>query len=825
MTNRDAVRGNIVLFAGGEGAMVDGVQLEEGTRATNFVDGTNPSLDVDHLRIAPEELACIGDAKKDRKECANFARVCAQTDTGCQGYKDADNGDTTEIPATVSKNDLCPLSCVGYAEYRKFPSAFDLTRNVNPILDDPDDETSAFFVPSRGAQCTAAGVGCEEFTNMEAATAGGEKKSSWTYVRACSKPNADSTTYFTWEGSETTGYQLRTWSFIKDKSVSPSPPLLRIKAGPDGFVKDPKTCTADTWKSGTDPDCRQFYDEKGNAFYIYFSHTIVSSPECKNYRLNGSDFADCTNTGGSFNKATNECVYAVLASQSVSCPASEISCRAYMGSTGRNTAIVASEKFSKVGFVGNFAPASPGTDIATSPEALTVGDNSLKISTKASVKSLGLTYGFSAAAGQLYTLVFWSKTTATSHAAVTVSIDGKVAGSFTPLVDWSRFEIGPFTAAKTPTSTITWSGVPNATYIDELSVRRLQDVVYVKKNSWVTPSECDETSERIPEPQAMLGCRRYTDRNARTVTLRAFSHLCRYENIGCSAYVDTRNSTDAYAQSYVLPGLAKRSKSWDTLYADTVTTTRSADRYVYVIDEPRAHCDAANASCRAFGKPKFTADRSLVPTTEKSNSFETVYLKDDIAKYVDAGGEPNMLCRPRELFCDKFTSGPITSYFRDPGDHTCEWRDKVAVAAGTTYPAGPYSGWFVKGSAATPCYPEKLSSGNAFLSEFTAAPGYRGWTDTCPAEQSECTEFRDPNDHSDLAHPKGKPYFFINNDKLDKTTCGGRVDLLSGCVLFRDMNESRLLYSTAATYAKAAKEDNDAQSPINCHIDTDNPFC
>ena len=131
----------------------------------------------------------------------------------------------------------------------------------------------------------------------------------------------------------------------------------------------------------------------------------------------------------------------------------------------------------------------------------------------------------------------------------------------------------------------------------------------------------------------------------------------------------------------------------------------------------------------------------------------------------------------------------------------------------------------MKGSAATPCYPEKLSSGNAFLSEFTAAPGYRGWTDTCPAEQSECTEFRDPNDHSDLAHPKGKPYFFINNDKLDKTTCGGRVDLLSGCVLFRDMNESRLLYSTAATYAKAAKEDHDAQSPINCHIDTDNPFC
>ena len=98
MTNRDAVRGNIVLFAGGEGAMVDGVQLEEGTRATNFVDGTNLSLDVDHLRIAPEELACIGDAKKIEKN-ARISLACVHK--RIRGVKDTKMRTTGTRPKSL----------------------------------------------------------------------------------------------------------------------------------------------------------------------------------------------------------------------------------------------------------------------------------------------------------------------------------------------------------------------------------------------------------------------------------------------------------------------------------------------------------------------------------------------------------------------------------------------------------------------------------------------------------------------------------------------------------------------------------------------------
>ncbi len=827
VSNSDAAQ--IFLIVSGSSAVMDGIQLEEADRATDFVDGDNVNLETDYLKLSPVELGCSGDPKKDRPECARYAQICRQTDAGCQGYTEIGASDATQIPATLTANDLCPAECVGYAEYRKLPSSFDLVKNPTvPALDDPADETSAFFVPSSANACTSASVGCEEFTNVDSVATGGEAKGYFSSVRACQKPNDNTQTYFTWEGSDTTGYQLRTWSLIRDATKSPAPPLLITKAGPDGLVKAPESCTETLWKSGADPDCRQFYDEKGNAFYVYFSQTVISSPDCRNYRKNDSDFADCKKTGGNFNATTKECVYSILPAESTSCTVQDAGCRGYIGSTGRNTAVVLSEQF-KGTSVPSFVNGGAGTDLALSGEALAVGDKSLKVARASggpATLSFSLTYP--SATGTLYTIVLWTKTTdiSTPRKIVTVTVDGTTVGTFTPETDWRRFELGSFTPGKTPSSVLTFTGVPQVTYIDEIAIRRLQDVVFVKKNSWITPATCDQTAEGVPQPQAMLGCRAYRDQTGRTVDARQFSHLCRFESVGCTAYVDTRNSDSSYAQSFTLKGVDKIVKPWDSLYAGSVTVTRPADRYVYAIDAPGAHCTESQMSCRSFGKPKFNPDLTLPPNSATVSAFETVYLKDDITKYVDESGEPKMLCRPSELFCEKFTSGNITSYFRDPGDHTCEWRDKVPVPAGSLYGKGEYSGWFVKGSdPPQPCYQDKLSTGNVFLSEFSAGLGYRGWTDTCPADQSECTEFRDPNDHTNLQHPQGRPYYFINNDKLDKSTCNGRVDLLSGCVLFRDMNDSRLSFSTVATYAKSNKEDGSAESPINCVTDPTNPYC
>lgn len=830
LSNPEAVMARIIV--GARNAAVDGVQLEEGDAPTGFVDGLNGALAPEYIKLPPEEFACTGNTATDRKDCDRFARTCRQTEAGCQGYVEVGGGDQTEIPAIVSLNDYCPASCVGYAEYQKLPSAFDLVRTgatipANDPLDDPNDETKQVFVPKQSQSCSAIQAGCEEFTNIESVVAGGEEKAYLTYARACQKPNENSQTYFTWEGSETTGYQLRTWSLIKGATPvfatgdsSPHyPPSLLEKAGPDGILKNSADCTAATWKEGYDSDCRQFYDELGYAFYAYFSKTIVSSADCRDYRLNESNSDDCTKTGGSYRQNTQDCVYSVLAEESAQCEAINAGCRGYMGTTGRNTAIAMQERFSSGSSSQAFYAAGAGTSLSISPEALLVGDYSLRFQGTGS-----LNIDFPSTTNTLYSLSFWFKSVDPTTKVVTVMLGNDVVGTFRSSLDWRRFELGPFRAKASPTQTLRFVGLPSPAYFDEVTIQRLQDIVYVKKGSWTIPAECDQTTEGIPQPQAMLGCREYRDRNGKSLTLRQFSRLCRYEAVGCSAFIDTRNSDSAYAESFRLDGYNEQNltKQWDRLYSGTLTVTRPADRFVYVLDEPSTRCQASDMSCKAFGKPTF--DAFGVPTS----TYETVYLKDDVTKYMDAGGEPNMLCRPSELLCDKFVSGSVTSYFRDPRDHVCEWRERVKVPASTSpaYPEAEYSGWFIKGiEPPTPCYKEKQSGGNSFLTEFAGAPKYRGWVNLCPPEQSECTEYRDPFDKSDQVHPQGKPYFFIANEAIDTGSCGGKVDPLSGCVLFRNMNDSSTSYNSAATYSKARAEGDVAVGAINCENDPDNEHC
>ena len=148
----------------------------------------------------------------------------------------------------LTPKDLCPAECVGYAEFRKQASTFDLTRDLDPRLDDPEDDTIAAFIPSTANSCSAQDVGCERFTNLEALALGGESEQAFNYLRACEKPGPDSQTYYTWEGSDTTGYQLKTWSLKRDTTLPlPQPPKVIVKAGADGFIKDPLSCNQVTY--------------------------------------------------------------------------------------------------------------------------------------------------------------------------------------------------------------------------------------------------------------------------------------------------------------------------------------------------------------------------------------------------------------------------------------------------------------------------------------------------------------------------------------------------------------------------------------------------
>ncbi len=845
----DAYYGKVVVR--GENVAIDAVQIEEGDYATSYLSGINTELKAMHLKLPPVEFGCTGNKTTDRKECENYAQMCRQTFAGCQGYTEVGGGDGTEIPAMLTRQDYCPRQCVGYAEYLKLPSGFDLVKNpTEDYLHDKEDDTSAYFIPSSAAQCSAGSAGCEEFTNVESQAEGGEQKFYANYIRACLNPSKPENqgltrTYFTWEGSDTTGYQLRTWSLIQKSSagddqydvpayafaVLPKAPKILRKAGPDGLVKDPATCNEDSWKSGNDPDCRQIYDEDGQVYYRYFSQTIISATDCVDYRRDNTNLDDCTKTGGTFNQNTNECIYHINAGQSFQCSAANAGCRGYIGTTGRNTAIVYEEDF-RNGTSTKFVELNEKTSAMLSNEALFVGDFSLKVAKKDTNSNgmIGAATEFETATNTLYTVSFWAKTTEVKPAPVTLTVNGITIGTINMQLDWKRYELGPFRVSGGKASSImAWVNLPHTSFLDQVNITKLQDIVYVKKNSWIIPPICDQTIEGIPQEQAMVGCREFADRNAKVATVRQFSRLCRYDYIGCTGFVDTRNSSDPYEESFVMSGMdaGNLTKPWDKLYSGVITVTRPADRFIYAIDDPSMQCQETAAGCRAFGKPKFNKKQQL----DAKEPFETIYLKDDITKYVDQGREPKMLCRPDELFCERYTGLPktsaaITSYFRDPQDHVCEWKDKVVLSETQFYPKGEYSGWFIKGQEPVePCYPESLAKANTFLFEYAGTPDYKGWTAVCPADQAECTEYRDVNDRTDQFHPLGRSYFFIDNPKLDKSTCTGKVDPWGGCVLFRDMNDSQLVYSTIASYGKSHAENDSPVAPINCLQDQDNPFC
>ncbi len=829
---------SVSIQARDSGALLDAVKLEESEIPTAYNEGLNENLASVHMRVPPEELMCTGDSEQDHPLCDSYARVCRQNEADCQGYRPLNRPSTPEVPAVLSPADYCPEECVGYAEFRKQASTFDFVRNPQvPEIDDPTDETIATFIPSTARVCLAQDVGCELFTNLETLETGGESAEAYSYLRSCEKPGQDAQTFYTWEGSEDSGYQLVTWSLVKDTAAAlPQGPLVLHKAGPDGFIKESDSCNAVNYLLAFDPDCRQFYDPQGNVFYRYESQTVLSDTDCAQYRLDGSGEADCTKTGGTFNASTNQCVYRALGEKSNSCDASVAGCRGYVGTQGGAQMEVFNEEFTDEEYA--LESTSFGLELTLSEESVLVGDTSLRVFADGDLR-----FSVPTEPGVLYELYFWGKYAGSPPfpvIAVNASdgMSANVIGS-APLTNaWNVYRIGPFLGDSASAATrISLNGFRGVAFIDKVRVERITDVTYAIKDSWNTPAICDRTVEGIPLPQAMIGCQTYTDRNQQQVNLRQFTRLCRESAIGCKAYINTENTLTPYMQTWEREGANR-----------TEITRKRADHYDYYIEDAGKACPESQKGCRAFGLPQFTQDRLALKGTgadaeEGDAPFETVYLRDDATLYDEA------LCSEPELFCESYAYSTAdqsgTSYFRAPGDHACEWREGVVVDQSCDlerpdlYLNTTYDGWFKVGTDC-PCYEDRLMRGSAFGLYYTGDPGYNGWygadqslydgtyqawSATCPEAHAECTEFRDVSDQSDPAHPLGRPYFVINDQRLDKESCGGQVNPGDGCVLFRDTSDSRLSYSSLATQDSYTEHGYASVDPIDCEARPDHPSC
>lgn len=802
----------------GNNVLVDGVQLEEGEFATPFIETFTSDLQSVFMKLAPEELQCTKPASDPARSelCSAFAQSCNQFDAGCQGYTDQEGGQ--EVPAILSDNDLCPAMCVGYSEYRKSASSFDLVKDVDPRFSDPEEATSTHFIPRTAGQCTQQDVGCEAFTLVDEQGRADGASVAYSYLRACEKPGADSETYFTWEGADTVGYQLRTWSLKKDTGPFDLGPriLTKIQADQISF-KEPDTCNEASWRTAADPDCRQFYDAGGRIFYRYFSQTVLSSNECSSLRLARSNRADCERTGGRLNDRA-ECTYGAYLPESRSCNMQAASCRMFTGANSGNSKTMLQQSFRET-----IAPFET-EGITTSTEALLVGDFSIRVGDPgvATAQPLGFARArsaFDSSETELYRATFWAKSPAASNSLVirTSRREGSgeaVIGTVTLTPEWQRFTVGLFEGAPNTSSTILTFTAPMVRgagfgfYLDEVSVLRVQDVVYVRNNSWNTPAQCNQGLDGADEPQAMLNCKAYTNRLGTTVNARRFTRLCRETAIGCTAFVDTRNTDETYAQKIVQPNPI------DPVRHPVSVIDRPADRYVYLIDDPQKRCSEQNMSCRAFGRPKLAPDRQ---TLDAEKPYETVYYKDDITRYKSA------LCKPSEAFCAEYSYGSTKEYFRDPGASLCEYRESQIISDGSSAPpVTRLAGWYVKGSEDTACYPSILEGGSAYGIARSGDTTYKGYVGTCEQAAGECTELRDITDTTNGAP---KSYYYIKNDGLDTASCNGTVDLGRGCVLFRDMSSGALNYNARASYEKYKAEGYKPTTPVDCRNNPENPLC
>jgi len=767
------------------------------------------------MKQAPPNLYCpsdINDPLRD-SECDNYVQACDASEVGCSLYTPL-NGDPP-IPAIAGQTDYCDAECVGYEQFLELETNFDVnTRIVN-------------LIPASAASCSAEHVGCEEFTNLDEVAQGGEGTEYFSYIRECIQPGDPAAqVFYTWEGSDTRGYQLKTWH------------LASSGGSPDGT-----SCTL----SPDNLDCRQFISASGNTYPRLLSTVVYATEDCHPYRRS----LDGTVING-------------IKSLSASCPVSAVGCREYRGNSGNVVNILMNDDFEDGTTEGWSLGQNSNESVYLNGHSLYTNNNQIR-------KEVSTLLSFN----NNYTLSFWAKSTGgdeTVEFAIQTYADQTVVnvvtkadgwrmipeahaqasritlspvagtersfGSVTVGAEWNYYRIGPVTFDRAVGSHEMLRLMQNANiYLDNIIMREVTDNYYLVADTWETPTLCDE-----PFVGAQIGCQEYTDMNGNQVNLLGFTSLCSEHKVGCKAFIDTQNSESPYAQTYNTDNDATA----DPIGLDNVTVPN--DNLVYLADNPDYYCNSENIGCRLMGAPFI--DRQ---TTSTVQLFSDVYVLDFPENY------NHILCEVNGLFCQEFGNERTksTSFYIDPGNRLCEFRKADPVS-------GNPSGWY-KYETDELCDLNTVCSNNPDVSCQTDAdcsgigtyPGaggngiciatapnqpihsesefYNGWVGACIAAEQGCSQYLDPEgetfcsnnqnvacaSHADcigiadyrggssdgvcLPHATDDAYYY-QEQSTDTGSCNGVVDREAGCRLFDKVDGYPQIYTRGAFSASSTPD-------------------
>jgi hypothetical protein len=635
--------------------------------------------------------------------------------------------------------------------------------------------------------------------------AGGEGKEYYTYLRHCIKPTQGTCeSFYSWQGSDESGYQLKSFSLEKDDTDS-KPKLTkgylfesddnvyihRIDIGTPPFLMSENLCDYGIYNlSPSDPqynsDCREFYNQDGEKFYVLYSDTITCSDNCKTYRMTDKNVnsevnnsASCTGdtqhwdseesvcynclAGGKWDNTQNACVYQAIPGEGQTCQAGNNGCREYNGNAGNSVRNIASYDF-------NLGLNNWEGNVTSSLESLNQNGKSMKLTGAGEIN-----IGYSVKKGSSYVLKFLARSTQNKNLSISFS-----SGVGSPALfgvsglenkeleysinlpssnDWKLYQVNlenldhEVRAEEILEFAFTDGG---EIYIANINLLEINSRYYLIKDSWNTPEACYyDTTGAYQGVNYNLGCQSYTDRNSQNHNLRQFSSLCDSSAVGCEMVIDTHNSSDVNSEIF---NDYNNNGSCDADEIDCLNIP--ADNFVAMVYDSNKSCNSENKGCSRLGK-----SIANNPYMVAQNLYSDVYVKNDPDKY------NNILCQQDELGCDAWTSSYSgTAYFKDPGDNICLWRKgvdsssnyawyKKAVKkckAGNTFTNNICntsddcsSGQACElDTADYLCPVESLKTiglgGNSPIYQPSAEFGV-GWAGACPIKQAGCTEYLDPS--------------------------------------------------------------------------------
>lgn len=577
------------INADANGTRLDALQLELGELVTGYTEDYNNSDPfTSYLRLPPDYLNCTG-APTDPAECDQYTGMCTAQDVGCLLYTPED-GDPS-VPAVVSELDFCPNECVGYTTYKQEPTKYET------------EKFPLFFIADQATVCSAEYVGCDSFTNLGDLTGGGETVEHFTDLRACLTPSVAgnrASVYFTWEGSESAGFQLQSWNLLESgltTSGGRAPCTHWAMDGADNMtcqdtpalIADPGCDAHDDILDPNNADCREFFDELGNIHYRRYSETVSISNSCQPYRKDDSTVIDCSASGGFFT-ASGDCRYFGLAEESAICPVEANGCRMYTGGAGRNAVTILNDGLED-GTTADYMASTGGQTVAYSTESLAPDGHSIRVSNadagegfatlQASVGAVcadsdgcagtnpnytdGCTVEEGETAcgilvdslvpGKTFIVQFWAKGGGSIDIAFEENGGAGISQSFGSAdLDgaWELYSFGPMDTSNGGFEGFDENAVlsfkasggqpPIEFFIDNIQIKQVEDNITLIKDSWVVPSSCDTNPAGIDSPQYYLGCEAYTSSAGDLQSIYQFTNLCSQDKVGCQAFYDTQNS-------------------------------------------------------------------------------------------------------------------------------------------------------------------------------------------------------------------------------------------------------------------------------------------